>query len=86
MAAAQCCPCHSTIEVRHTGEYIGQCLKATCDEYGITASVTAVVHNGAANVKEMGNANGWQDIACAAHKLHFVVSLGWVLTKCQTQP
>ena len=62
------------MEEKHTGAYIAQSLISTCNDWDITKQVLAVVHDGAANMKEAGNSNGWLDVGCAAHKLHLVVT------------
>ena len=58
----------------HTADYITQSLKQTADEWSIADQISVVVHDGAANVKEVGEANDWADVSCAAHKIHLVVS------------
>jgi hypothetical protein len=67
-------PLFSTIlmEDRHTADYISNLLKDAAADWNLT--VSAVVHDGAANVKETGAMCGWTDVHCAAHKLHLVVT------------
>jgi len=62
------------MEEKHTSAYITQSLKSTCDDWGISAQVLAVVHDGAANIKDTGSGNCWLDVGCSTHKLHLVVT------------
>lgn len=71
---------------RHTSDYISQCLKKTTEEWNISDQILAVVHDGASNVKEVGKSNNWQDIGCAAHKLHLVVSAALGIDKVSNTP
>jgi len=51
-----------SMEERHTADYIAQCLKTTTDEWGISDKVSAVLHDGAANITDTGRQNSWVDI------------------------
>ena len=70
----------------HTAEYISQCLTKTTNEWTITDQVMAVVHDGASNIKEVGQRNTWKDVGCAAHKLHLVVSAALGIDKVTNTP
>ena len=74
------------MDERHTVDYIAQCLKKTTDEWKISEQILAVVHDGAANIKEVGKVNEWTDIGCAAHKLHLVVSAALGIDKVTNTP
>jgi len=71
---------------RTTSDYISQCLKKTMDEWNISDQILAVVHDGASNVKEIVKSNNWQDIGCAVHKLHHVVSAALGIDKVSNTP
>ena len=74
------------MEERHTADYIAQCLKVTTDDWGITQRISTVVHDGAANIKEVGHINNWGDVYCAAHKLHLIVSSSLGVDKVNNNP
>ena len=74
------------MDERHTAVYILQCLTKTTDEWKITNQVMAVVHDGASNIKEVGQRNNWKDVGCATHKPHLVVSAALGIDKVTNTP
>jgi len=62
------------MEERHTQANISARLLETATAWDIQSKITAVVHDGAANMKETGAINKWTDVSCAAHKLHLCVT------------
>lgn len=62
------------IEERHTQANISARLKDMTKMWAIDKKTIAVVHDGAANMKETGSNNNWFDVSCANHKLHLAVT------------
>jgi len=58
----------------HTQAVISESLGSVADQWSIKNKVVALVHDGASNVKEVGNLNGWYDVHCAAHKLQLCIN------------
>ncbi len=61
---------------RHTTEALSKQLHSVTTEWGLTDKVTAVVHDNASNVKNIGELNGTRDVGCAAHTLQLSVTKG----------
>lgn len=59
---------------RHTQAIIAEHLGNVADDWSIKNKVVACVHDGASNVKDVGNMNGWFDVQCAAHKLQLCIN------------
>ena len=59
---------------RHTQAIIAENLGSVAEEWFIKTKVFAFVHDGASNVKDAGNLNGWADIHCAAHRLQLCIN------------
>ena len=70
------------MDERHTNDYIAQ----TTDEWNISDQIPVVVHDGAANIKEVDQVNEWTDIGCAAHKLQLIVSAALAIDKVSNTP
>jgi len=66
--------CNEPMEERHTQANIAARLKDMATSWSIQDKIIAVIHDGAANMKETGKDNGWNDIGCANHKLHLAVT------------
>jgi hypothetical protein len=54
------------IKERHTQANIAARLKDMATTWAVDGKIIAVVHDGAANMKETGSSNNWTDISCAA--------------------
>jgi len=54
--------------------------------WAIEDKISVVVHDGAANMKETGDANKWIDVDCANHKLHLAVTSSMGIEKVTNNP
>jgi len=68
-------PVLSTVPLaeRHTQTVIAEHLGNVAEQWNIDAKISACMHDGAANVKDVGHRNSWSDVTCAAHKLQLCV-------------
>jgi len=57
------------LEDRHMQSVIAANLNKVAHEWNVTTKVIACVHDGAANIRDVGDRNNWLDVSCAAHKL-----------------
>jgi len=70
------------LEEQHTADYLAQQLKLTAESCSIQQEqVSAIVHDGAAIVKDTGSRNYWKDVSCAAHKLRLAVTSALAIDK-----
>ena len=60
----------------HTAEALSSQLGQVITHWELTGKVSAVVHDNAANVKDMGQRNNTLDVGCAAHKLQLSINKG----------
>jgi hAT family C-terminal dimerisation region len=74
------------MEERHTQDNISASLKTSAEEWGIADKVNAVVHDGAANMNDTANSNGWKDVNCSAHILHLIVTSSMGINKVTNNP
>ena len=74
------------MEERHTQAVIADHLSAVAKEWKIDNKVVACVHDGAANVKDVGARNKWLDVNCAAHKLQLCINSAMGTDKVSNHP
>ena len=61
------------VKMSHTAENIASELKAITDKWGITAKITCIVTDNAANIVAAAHLTGWQHLPCMAHTLNLIV-------------
>eukprot|EP00057_Strongylocentrotus_purpuratus_P035422 XP_799080.1 PREDICTED: zinc finger BED domain-containing protein 4-like [Strongylocentrotus purpuratus] len=62
---------------RHTKVILADQLRRVVDDWGLLGKVSAVIHDNAANVKDIGrDAFGAIDVGCAAHTLQLALNRG----------
>ena len=61
-------------------------LGTMSDQWNISGKISACVHDGAANVKDVGQRNSWSDVTCAAHKLQLCVQSSMGTDKVTNNP
>ena len=65
---------NTLMDERHTQNNITARLADITADWEVAQKVVAVVHDGAANMRECGSRNGWMDVDCSAHKIHLCVT------------
>ena len=61
---------------RHTAAALTRQLEWVIDQWHLEGIVSAVVHDNASNVRNMGQSVGLEDVPCAAHTLQLSVAKG----------
>ena len=60
---------------RHTAEALAKQLKRIAEEWGVDQKISAVVHDYASNIKDIGNRSpSVSDVGCAAHTLQLSIN------------
>jgi len=71
---------------RHTQAVISDHLAEIASQWEISDKISACVHDGAANIRDAGARNAWNDINCAAHKLQLCVNSSMGIDKVTNHP
>jgi len=55
-------------------------------EWKVATKVIACVHDGATNIRDVGDRNNWLDVNCAAHKLQLCINTSMGTDKVTDDP
>jgi len=72
---------NTLMDERHTQINITARLSDITSDWRLSDKVVAVVHDGAANMRDCGGRNGWIDVECSAHKVHLSVTAAMGIDK-----
>jgi len=62
------------LEDCQTQSVIAENLGNVAQEWNVATKVIACVHDGAANIRDVGDRNNWLDVNCAVHKLQLCIN------------
>ena len=71
---------------QHMQTVIAEQTGGISDQWDITTKISACMHDGTANVRDVGQHNCWSDVTCAAHKLQLCVQSSMGTDKVTSNP
>jgi len=74
------------LEDRHTQSVIAENIGKVAQEWNVATKVIACVHDGTANIRDVGDRNNWLDVSCAAHKLQLCINTSMGTDKVTDHP